>query len=64
MSRPTARRAGNTVASLTSAGGLALHEFPLAWSVELRGIHDLVAYTAERRPFSLLEEGAVIRDLF
>jgi uncharacterized protein (DUF1501 family) len=28
------------------------------------GIHDLVAYTNERRPYSLLEEGAVIRELF
>jgi len=28
------------------------------------GITDLVAYTAERRPYSLLEEGAVIRELF
>lgn len=28
------------------------------------GIHDLVAYTEERRPYSLLEDGAVMRDLF
>jgi hypothetical protein len=28
------------------------------------GINDLVAYTNERRPYSLLEEGAVIRELF
>jgi hypothetical protein len=28
------------------------------------GIQDLVAYTSERRPYSLLDEGAAIRDLF